>query len=229
MADRFEGAVPQAIWIVGILNGLGTFLNFPAEIENQYIMDTVVDGNEATFDLFDETGVQVWLQIEPGMAPVEDLIHAMLEQYGHHSCVIGVGIDVEWYQSYKVPEGKPVSDEEARAWVVAARSHGEQYRVFLKHWDIDWMPPTARDGLVFIDDSQGLNSLEDMVAEFQTWGEYFTPAPVGFQYGYLSDKNWWKELADPPREVGDAILEAVPNVEGLFWVDFTVFDIFPPQ
>ena len=95
MAERFEGAVPQAIWIVGRLNGKGTFANFPTGIDNQYVMDTAVDGNEATFELFDELGVQIWLQVEPGMAPVEDLIHAMLTQYGHHSCVIGVGVDVE--------------------------------------------------------------------------------------------------------------------------------------
>ena len=229
MAERFDGAVPQAIWIVGIISGQGSFVNFPTGIDNKYVMDVAVDGNEETFKLFDELGVQVWLQVEPGMAPVEDLIHAMLSQYGHHPCIIGVGVDVEWHQSYEVPEGKPVSDEEARAWVAAARSHGEQYRVFLKHWDINWMPPTERDGLVFIDDSQGLESLDEMVAEFQAWGESFNPAPVGFQYGYLSDKNWWKELTDPPEAIGNAILEAVPNVEGLYWVDFTVFDIFPPQ
>ncbi len=228
MADRFDDAVPQAIWIVGILNGQGTFVNFPTGIENKYVMDTAVDGNEATFDLFDEMGIQIWLQVEPGMAPVEELIHAMLKQYGHHPCVIGVGVDVEWYQSFKVPEGKPVSDAEARAWVAAARSHGEQYRVFLKHWETDWMPPAERDGLVFIDDSQGFDSLEAMVAEFQAWGDAFAPAPVGFQYGYLSDKIWWKEIVDPPGEIGDAILDAVPNTEGLYWVDFTVFDIFPP-
>lgn len=211
MAEKFEGAVPQGIWIVGRVFGKGTFVNFPTGIDSKYVMDTPVDENEETFDLFDEMGVQVWLQMEPGMAPVDDLIHAMLNQYGHHPCVIGV------------------TDEEARAWVVAARSHGEQYRVFLKHWEIDWMPPTERDGLVFIDDSQGLDSLDAMVAEFQDWGEVFAPAPVGFQYGYRSDKVWWKELSDPPAEIGNSLIEAIPNTERLYWVDFTVFEIFPPQ
>ena len=228
MSEKFEGAIPQGIWIVGVLSGEGTYVNFPTGIDDPYVMDSAVDMNEAVFDLFDEQGVQVWLQVEPGMAPVEPLIHAMLNQYAHHPCVIGVGVDVEWYQSYKSPEGKPVTDEEARAWVAAARSHGEQYRVFLKHWEQDWMPSTERDGLVFIDDSQILPSLEAMVAEFQAWGEDFAPAPVGFQYGYLSDKPWWQELADPPAEIGNAILSVVPNAEGLYWVDFTVFDVFPP-
>ena len=229
MAEKFDGAVPQGIWILGVINGEGTYVNFPTGIDNPYVMDSAVDMNEATFDLFDESGVQVWLQVEPGMAPVEPLIHAMLNQYGHHPCVIGVGVDVEWYQSYQSPEGKPVTDEEARAWVAAARSHGEQYRLFLKHWEAGWMPPTERSGLVFIDDSQGLESLDEMVTEFQTWGEAFTPAPVGFQFGYQADKVWWRELADPPTEIGERILETVPNTEGLYWVDFTVFDLFPPQ
>lgn len=88
--------------------------------------------------------------------------------------------------------------------------------------------PTERDGLVFIDDSQGLESLDAMADEFKLWGEAFAPAPVGFQYGYRSDKVWWKEFNDPPAEIGNSLIESIPNTEGLYWVDFTVFDIFPP-
>jgi hypothetical protein len=54
------------------------------------------DGNEEALTLFDEMGAQVWLQVEPGNAPVEDLIHIVLERYGHHPSVVGVGVDVEW-------------------------------------------------------------------------------------------------------------------------------------
>jgi hypothetical protein len=54
------------------------------------------------------------------------------------------------------------------------------YLLFLKHWLIEKMPPTARTGLVFIDDSQGHGSLQAMVDEFALWGQAFAPAPVGF-------------------------------------------------
>jgi len=229
MAENFPAAVPQGIWIVSTINGTMTFANFPTDIDSKFVLDSPVDGNEEILTRFDEAGVQVWLQVEPGMAPVDELIHAMLKQYGHHSSVIGVGVDVEWYQSDGTPVGKPITDEEAATWVAAAQSHGEQYRVFLKHWEIDWMPPTLREGLVFIDDSQGFESLDQMIAEFILWGEAFAPAPVGFQYGYRSDKPWWSELPDPPADIGTAILAAVPNTESLYWVDFTVFDIFPPE
>ena len=60
---------------------------------------------------------EVWLQVEPGNAPVEELIHIVLDRYGHHSCVVGVGVDVEWYKSIDKPEGQPVSDAEAEAWL----------------------------------------------------------------------------------------------------------------
>jgi len=227
MASRFPEATPQAIWIVGIVSGKGAFLNFPAEPTDRLIYWSQEDDNEETLALFDEEGVQVWLQVEPGNAPVEELIHIMLDQYGHHPCVVGVGVDVEWYQSYAQPEGKAVSDAEAEAWLAAARSHGD-YRLFLKHWLIEKMPPTTRDGILFVDDSQGFSSMDAMVEEFTEWGEAFAPAPVAFQYGYDSDRKWWQELDDPPGEIGEQILNAVPNTEGLYWVDFTLLQVFPP-
>jgi len=229
MADRFPGSVPEAIWIVGRLRGEGTFFNFPAETDRPLIQFSDVDGNEEALSLFDRIGLRVWLQVEPGNAPVDELIHIMLERYGHHPSVVGVGVDVEWYRSVERPEGVPVSDALATEWLEAARSHDPGYRLFLKHWEIGMMPPTVREGLFFVDDSQILPSLDAMVEEFTEWGRAFAPAPVGFQYGYESDRHWWERLADPPAEIGRRILDAVPNASGLYWVDFTVLQVFPPQ
>jgi hypothetical protein len=142
--------------------------------------------------------------------------------------VIGVGVDVEWYQSTEVPEGRAITDAEAEAWLAVARSHDPDYRLFLKHWEIGKMPPTARDGILFVDDSQAIPSLEEMIEEFAAWGRAFAPAPVAFQYGYESDRHWWRQLADPPADIGRRILESAPNTEGLYWVDFTVLEVFPP-
>ena len=91
------------------------------------------------------------------------------------------------------------------------------------------MPPTARTGLVFIDDSQGHGSLANMVTEFKAWGDHFAPAPVGYQYGYESDKAWWGSLSDPPTVIGNELLRNIPNTRDLVWVDFTAYDIWPPE
>jgi hypothetical protein len=228
MAARFPGAVPETVWIVGLLKGDGTLLNFPVDGTDPLILGSEEDGNEAILDLFDRHGFRVWLQVEPGHAPVDELIHLVLDRYKHHPSVVGLGIDVEWYESTEVPEGKAVSDAEASAWLAAVRTHDPDYRLFLKHWEIGKLPPTVRDGLFFIDDSQILPSLDAMVEEFAEWGRAFAPAPVGFQFGYPSDRPWWSALGDPPGDIGRAILDRVSNAQGLYWVDFTVLDLFPP-
>ncbi|MFC1974865.1 hypothetical protein ACFLXQ_00530 [Chloroflexota bacterium] len=229
MAGRFPGATPQTIWIVSVVIGENTYLTFPATGTSKNILTSPTDDNEAALTLFDELGVQVWLQVEPSQAPVEELIHLMLTQYGHHPSVIGVGVDVEWYQSHDKAEGKAVTDAEAEAWLAATRSHGEHYRLMLKHWETGKMPPTVREGILFADDSQGFTSLDEMATEFSIWGEAFAPAPVAFQFGYERDRAWWETLDDPPGEIGHRILAAVPNTEALYWVDFTVLRVFPPD
>jgi len=228
MAERFEGAVPETIWIVGRLRDEGTLLNFPVEGAHPLILGSETDENEAALDLFDDNGFRVWLQVEPGHAPVEDLIHLVLERYKHHPSVVGFGVDVEWFESTEKPEGKAVTDDEARTWLAAVRTHKPGYRLFLKHWEIGKMPPSFRSGILFVDDSQILPSLEAMVDEFAEWGRAFSPSPVAFQYGYPSDRPWWSQLDDPPKDIGQAILDRVPNTGGLYWVDFTVLDLFPP-
>jgi hypothetical protein len=82
---------------------------------------------------------------------------------------------------------------------------------------------------MFLDDSQMFDSMDQMVNEFKDWGQTFAPTPVGFQYGYQRDRKWWKELLDPPRDIGQAILNQVPNATDLYWVDFTMRQIWPDQ
>jgi hypothetical protein len=229
MAAKFPNAKPATIWIVGILNGEGTYLSFSCKADDPNISCGYADMNEQTLTLFDEKGFQVWLQVEPGNASIDELIDIVLNQYKHHPSVVGFGIDVEWYKSTNGPQGQPITDEEAKRWVAAVRKHNPNYRLFLKHWEKDWMPPTEREGILFVNDSQQFDSFDQMAAEFTEWGNAFAPASVGFQYGYDTDKVWWKEMQDPPKEIGQALLEKAPNTEGLFWVDFTVLDIFPPQ
>jgi hypothetical protein len=229
MAARFPGSVPGAVWIVGRLKGKGSELSFPGRSEDPLIQFAAFDQNEETLDLFDREGVETWLQVEPGHAPVEELIHLMLRRYGHHPSVVGVGVDVEWYRSIDEPDGQAVTDAEATAWLAVARSHDPSYRLFLKHWLPEKMPPTGRDGIFFIDDSQIRPSLDARVDEFAAWGRAFAPAPVGFQFGYETDRPWWEKLQDPPAEIGRQILAKVPNTRGLYWVDFTILEVFPPR
>ena len=41
--------------------------------------------------------------------------------------------------------------------------------------------------------------------------------------------SWWSTLADPPRDIGNALLSRIPNTRDLLWVDFTAYDIWPAE
>jgi hypothetical protein len=235
MAARFPGAVGEQVAVVVEVSGGGgrgkCWAHFPQPATGTWPNVTWddVDLFEPSFDAFDQNGIKVWLQVEPATCDVPMLIDLLMLQYGHHPSVIGFGVDVEWYRKDLARFGKPVTDAEAQAWVTQTRSYNAAYQVFLKHWLTEKMPPTYRTGLVFIDDSQGHGSLGAMVNEFSTWGQTFAPSPVGYQYGYQSDKTWWSDLADPPRDIGNALLANIPNTRDLLWVDFTAYDIWPPE
>jgi len=229
MASRFVGATPEAIWIVSMLEGSGSHLSFPGECDDPGISFSMEDENQIFLDRFDRLGYRVWLQVEPGDARVLTLIDLILDKDGGHPCIVGLGVDVEWHHSSLEPEGTPVGDEEALTWLQAIQSHNAKYRLFLKHWETDMLPPHLCQGIMFVDDSQMFTSLDHMLTEFASWGKHFYPSPVGFQIGYPADKRWWGEFDDPANKIGKAILKAIPNTVGLFWVDFTVLDVFPPN
>jgi hypothetical protein len=181
-------------------------------------------GTDHCLTVFDDNGIKVWLQVEPYGASIDQLIDVVLGQYGHHPCVLGFGIDLEWRRPYS-----NVTDEEAKRWLNKTKQYNPDFKLFLKHWLTEVMPPTARENIVFIDDSQrfGPDGLDSMVNEFKRWGKHFSETDVGFQIGYESDEGWWSQLENPPRDIGSALIENIPNCRFIFWVNFTILDVFP--
>jgi hypothetical protein len=243
MAARFERAAPTLIWIVGTMekaqagapekNYSGRVrLSFPPPGGKRFshIVFAAQDANEAYLEQFDQSGLQVWLQVEPANADVGTLIDLVLTRYGKHRCVIGFGIDAEWHRwSRENKSGVGISDAQAEAWSKRVRSFNPGYRLFVKHWLKTKMPPRYRhQGLVFINDSQRFASLAQMGKDFAQWGKTFFPAAVGFQFGYPADRPWWKQLNDPALDIGRALLSLIPNTSDLIWVDFTMDEIWAP-
>ncbi|RKY79309.1 hypothetical protein DRQ07_06550 [candidate division KSB1 bacterium] len=232
MSSYFPGSTKCAIWIVGVMgSNLQTCqMEFPSDGKNHpHVIFKSYDKHEKYLKYFDENNIKVFLQVEPASASVPALIDLMLNRYGNHKCVIGVGIDVEWYRVSEKPEwGIPVKNDTAKMWEQRVKSFNSDYRLFLKHWDRDWMPSTYRGDIVFVDDSQGFNGLNQMVDEFTNyWAKHFYPNTVFFQYGYNWDKPWWKNLVNPPKTIGDAIAGKIAQESGMFWVDFTLKDVLP--
>lgn len=229
IAQKFNNSSPASIWITGLYQGNGdTRVGCPFEGNNySHILYADSDMSENYLTKFDQQGIKVYLQVEPGDANVDTLIKLILTRYGHHKCVIGFGIDVEWLNPDQFNNGRQVTDSEAAKWESEVKSFNNNYNFFLKHFWPDWMPPHYRGDIIFIDDGQQFISLNDMVNNFKNWADRFPSNKVGFQFGYPSDENWWNKSSDPPKEIGDAILSSIPNTFGLFWVDFSITQVFP--
>ena len=231
MGSIFPGSTPAAIWIVGEMRKPGTCrLSFPSAGQAYpHIQFEGTDKHEPFLSDFDRAGVKVFLQVEPANADMPTLIDLVLNRYKHHGCVAGFGVDVEWHREADRPgEGMPVDDETAKVWEERVKSHNSSYRLFLKHWDQNWMPKTYRGDIIFVDDSQIFPNFEKLVEEFAMgWAEYFFPNTVFFQIGYKSDKPWWQKLNNPPETIGKAIAGRIRQSCGIFWVDFTLRDVLP--
>ncbi|MFA6618912.1 MAG: T9SS type A sorting domain-containing protein [Candidatus Neomarinimicrobiota bacterium] len=234
MVANLPAYEPAGLWIVSIYlsdpKGY-TLLNFPSDgAYPDSVYYRSVDQNEDWLSHFDKTGVSIWLQVEPGGADIDTLISIVLNRYKHHSCVKGFGIDVEWYQTHSYSGGRKVTNEEAEGWEKKVKSIDPNYTLFLKHYSPRWMPATYRGDICFVDDSQNFNwgssPFNNMLNEFKSWGQRFAPNPVAFQYGYDADKNWWSEFSDPPKHISTQLDAQISNCRGLFWVDFTICDVF---
>ena len=76
----------------------------------------------ATEGRLDAAGIKVWLQVEPARCEIPMLIDLLDQQYGHHSSVIGFGLDDEWYRKDISRTGKSITDSEAAACVAQVRT-----------------------------------------------------------------------------------------------------------
>ncbi|TWP51002.1 hypothetical protein FKR81_18205 [Lentzea tibetensis] len=229
MKGYFPGATGIGLWNVGALNGRGMKVEFPKPDNQSYpnITFQSSDKHEKYLKHFDDTGMKVWLSLEPGFASVDQLVDLALNRYKRHPSVQGIQVDVEWYQGVCEDCGQPVPDDVAQRWEQKIKGHDQRLSLMLKHYDPKWMPPTYRGDIRFTNDSQFFETLEGFVAEFKIWADTFYPSPVLYQYGYQSDKKWWGKLAKPyAKTIGDAMAQVTRQTTwGTVWVDFSLKDL----
>jgi hypothetical protein len=238
VASDWPGATPMLLWLVGEILENEPPSNQPETCSLQFFdpgggpwanVEFSYPGfsHEEHLSYFDGMGIKVLLSVEPGNADVATLIDLVLQKFGHHACVMGIGIDVEWHLHNQNSEGVRVTDAQAQAWEEQVKGYNSAYKLFLKHWETAKMPPSYRGEIIFVSDSSEFNSLSEMQADFKKWADAFPQNVVIFQVGYSFDQHWWKELGDPPGDIGTAVSQVVAQDHGILWVDFTLKAVFP--
>lgn len=168
--DKMKSFYPEStaagIWIIGNISNISCELQFPKPEGVEGNLDNIrfsgKDKHERFLSYFDEVGIKVFLQVEPGAADVNTLIDIIMKKYGHHKSVIGFGVDLEWYSPDKKRgmNGEtfvsPLTDEIAMSWDATMKSYNPEYRMFLKHWihNDTIMPQNTTSDIIFISDSQ---------------------------------------------------------------------------
>jgi hypothetical protein len=229
MASRWSGAIPTAIWLVGVVSTetTGTILQFTAPegtYDSKIQFNPKVANHEFCLTYFDIHCIKVFLQLEPGFASVTDQINAVLKKFAHHRCVAGLAIDVEWYQNAASGgTSGSVTDALAQKWETLVQSYNQDFRLLLKHWDSQYFPPNYKGRIIFCCDGQGAGSLNKFLQEHQKMADYAYPNPVVYQIGYPSDQTWWGKYSDALKTLGDALISQTPDDQdcGIVWVDFS--------
>lgn len=229
-AAAFPDAQPAIVQIVSTYQDDGTTQfgfarpqEYAGSVKNMAFARGRLD-HERALSLYDQSGVKAVIQFEPGSADVADCIRIAHQAFGKHPCVVGFGVDAEWFctKASRDKTGVPITDDQARQWMETLQSLNPSYTLFLKHWKFKHMPPTYRhQRLWFLSDSQQFKDDKELLADFKRWAKSCKDSTTGFQFGYPDDRKWWSKIENPPRTIGRAILDAIPSCRYLFWVDFT--------
>ncbi len=259
IAAKFEGAIPSAVWIIGGIHGQDCHLEFEETATTDPHIKFLGEypdfwGNvrphshEDYLNEFDKIGAKIFLQVEPGRASMEEILRLCLDKYADHSCIVGFGVDVEWYPSDGETNGpgqgakQPIDKKELQNLVSLVQLYGKELKVMAKHWETEYVggKPVV-DDVIYFNSSQSEGS--ELPRIFADWANYFSSNGVGFQLGYVGDSDynekngidsvdykWWKpggkgNFTDPITDFTKAIHSKMRNKNqeiNIYWVDFTI-------
>lgn len=227
LAANFSGETqPTVVWIVGCVdtddkeNGklhLEMKRPGPEYTDIHFVDDPNINWTDGYTDhekwltYFDEHGISVLLQVEPGHSDMLAVIQAVMKTWGHHPSVIGFGVDVEWYLNSNEDGGGDAKVDAATMlkWLDAIHQYKPEGKLMVKHWapanlaggSLKDIPADKRPYLIFCCDSQGVGGLQPFVNEMAAFAKAYddgaNSADVWFQIGYESD--WWEAPSWAPE------------------------------
>lgn len=182
-----------------------TTLPFPFQASGTLRSSSQTDLAESYLDQFDSEGLGIILSIQPMNADVTDLIGMILGRYGHHGCIRGVNIDMEWKKT-GTPEH--VSNAERDAWLGVINSYNPQMKLFLTCFKDYTCLPDDNGQIVVLYDGLG-DTQENLLRAYGELAKHF--AATGIYTGYSSSR--------PATASDESILSAAPGTQYIIHVD----------
>ncbi|MBN1983133.1 MAG: hypothetical protein JW795_16485, partial [Chitinivibrionales bacterium] len=116
-ASAYGLGVPETSWFSKVNKNMA--LRFRGTPCTVWIASTYDDAtSERILTFLDNNGIKAFIQVEPYLSDVSSMIDRYLTKFKKHACVIGFGVDVEWYNNDTDGDpGEKVTDAVARGWV----------------------------------------------------------------------------------------------------------------
>ena len=188
-----------------------TYIPFPHPDSGYLRSSSQIDWIEPYLQHFDEGDQKVILSIQPGRVDPLQLVQILLSRYGHHRCIMGINVDLEWK---KTGEANHASNEERDAWLYAIKQYDPNLKLFLTYFGDYTHFPDDADDLVILFDGEGATQM-DLLKQYGELAGHFKS--MGIYTGYRS--------SHPQAAPVDRILAAAPNTQYIIHTQ----DIFPEE
>lgn len=209
-----KGPEGSILWSVGSFTISGIKMNFPG-IDSADIKYDEIDYNKEYLAYFDNKKLSVVLLIEPNKSNVNLAIFAALEKYKENKSVIGICIDLEWY------EDETISSETISSWLQIIKSINKSYTLMIKHWNINRIEPFINNNVTYIQSMEGINNIEELKQRHLLWARTFYPCPIGIEVGFPND-NFWFNYQNPIQYIYSEIDKESLYKSSIYWSESTL-------
>lgn len=244
-AAKYPGSKPGGIYVLGGIGTSETNMPFARPPGSANIANVVYDTSggwgpdpEPFLSAFDDAGMKIILQVEPGMADISKLATMILNNFKNHPCLDGFGVDVEWWNSSGNSNNNPIPASVVKSLVNAVHAVNPNYKVVIKHYDPSVLPPGIA-GVTYLNDSCGFSNFNESVSDYVNWALTFSDpnTDIGYQMLYVAingncapnDHNWWGSMNKPQVQLINAVYANIPsaNIYCAYIVDFSLLLTYP--
>lgn len=202
------------LWVCGSFSKNGLRMNFPGK-EREGISFDVIDYNAEYLEYFNKKKIDVFLMIEPDNLDFEYALKSVLDKYSGNKCVKGICIDLEWLDN-------KITYNKIESLFKTVKSYNSSNKLILKHWNINMVEPYLKTDVIYIQNMEGVSSIDELEKRYKLWERKFFPSPVGMEIGFKEDLYLY-EYNNPIRDIVNLFNDERDNLS-LFWCEETVIE-----
>lgn len=234
LSQNASGSTPAATLVVGLDQNGNCVVRVPATNNVVTSDSSIVLTQDTSFDnlltKLDGINARVVLEVQPGKAGLSNLANLVINAYGSHASVVGLGVDVQYKGTTSFSSSAYISKSDIKTLVSAIQSINPNLMLYVRAADADNISIDASTtDVVFVHDGKGYASSEDMVAALKAWASAFAPSPVQLTIGSPNDANWWcgADAASITSTLFNAALATGSNITGVLWQADGIVLVYP--